>query len=79
MDEYRVELIEMIRTLKGVSEVDESLDLIESGFLDSFDVITLIARIEESFDIRIPGADIVPENLNKYDDIVSLIKRIKNV
>ena len=78
MNEYKKGVIEMIKELKSISEVDESLGLIDSGFLDSFDIITLIDKMEEDFAIKIPGAEIIPENLNSYNDIASLIKRIKD-
>jgi len=78
MEDFRDRVAEMVKELKGLSEVDETMSLIESGFLDSFDINTLIARIEEDFAIRIPGEDIIPENLNRYEDVASLIKRIKD-
>ncbi len=73
----RKEIIGIIKELKNVSEIDESIDLIESGFLDSFDIINLISKIEERFKIKIMGEDIIPENLNSIDSIVNLINKTK--
>ena len=39
-------------------------ELIDDGLLESFDVITLIAEIEDQFGIEIPAEEIVPENFN---------------
>ncbi|MCK4589126.1 MAG: acyl carrier protein [Nanoarchaeota archaeon] len=77
MMDGRKEIIGIIKELKNVSEIDESIDLIESGFLDSFDIINLISKIEERFKIKIMGEDIIPENLNSIDSIVNLINKTK--
>lgn len=38
----------------------DEVDFIEEGMLDSFDVITLVTELEETFNIQIDGADIIP-------------------
>ena len=76
--ENKDKLINIIKGMKNMPEIDESIGLIDSGFFDSFDVINLITQIEQQFGTKIRGEDIIPENLNKCDDIVSLIERIKD-
>ncbi|MGD9553980.1 MAG: phosphopantetheine-binding protein [Arcobacteraceae bacterium] len=51
----------------------DEVDFIEEGMLDSFDVITLVTELEESFDIQIDGADIIPENFCSINAIKELI------
>ncbi len=51
----------------------EDIDFVESGMLDSFDVITLITDLEEKFNIRIDGSDILPENFCSIKAIENLI------
>lgn len=53
----------------------EDVDFIESGMLDSFDVITLVAELEEEFDVQIDGEDIVPENFCSIEVIKNLIEK----
>lgn len=54
-------------------DFDDSKNFIEDGYLDSFDVITLVSMIEEKFGIRIDGLDIVPENFCSYETIKNMI------
>lgn len=51
----------------------DEVDFIEEGMLDSFDVITLVSELEETFDIQIDGAEIIPENFCSIDAIKNLI------
>lgn len=50
-------------------------NFIESGFLDSFDMLTLINEVEMSFGVIISGLDIVPENFESVTAICSLIEK----
>jgi len=54
----------------------ESIDFIEQGLLDSFDVINLVNSLDAEFGISIDGMDILPENFSSVDSIVNLL--IKN-
>ena len=51
----------------------EDVNFIESGMLDSFDVLTLVTELEEKFNIRINGSDILPENFCSIKAIENLI------
>ena len=56
----------------------ECSDLVSLGMLDSFDVVMLVQKLEESFDIRIPVGDILLENFESVKDISKLVESIKN-
>jgi len=56
----------------------EDVNFIEEGMLDSFDLVTLISELDETFGISINGVDIIPENFSSVDKIESLLKN-KNV
>jgi acyl carrier protein len=43
--------------------------------LDSFDIISIVSDIEESFDIAIDGAKILPENFDSIEAILNLIDK----
>lgn len=55
----------------------EGINFVESGYLDSFDVITIVADLEETFGVKIDGALIVPENLKDVESIQKLIEASK--
>lgn len=73
----------MEKLLDILMEIDDSIDwkaqkaLVNDRLLDSFAVISLIAELEEQFDIVIEAAEIIPENLNSVDAIWKMIQRLK--
>ena len=52
-----------------------SNNYIEDGFLDSFDIISIIDEIESIYDIKIDGLEIIPENFENAEKIEALIVR----
>lgn len=67
-------VLAMLVDLRPEFDFSESEDFIMDGLLDSFDIISLVSMIEEKYDIRIDGLEIVPENFANLDTIVTLIK-----
>ncbi|MFT4847601.1 MAG: acyl carrier protein [Sediminicola sp.] len=53
----------------------ENTGFIAKGMLDSFDIISLVSDIEENFEIVIEGVQILPENFDSVEAIVSLIEK----
>ena len=54
----------------------EGMDFIEEGMLDSFDLVTLVSELDNTFGISIDGVDILPENFSSVDAIAALL--VKN-
>ena len=54
----------------------EGVDFIEEGMLDSFDLVTLVSELDNTFGISIDGVVILPENFGSVDAIAKLL--IKN-
>lgn len=52
-----------------------SNNFIDDGYLDSFDIVTLISEVEEKYSISIDGLDIVPENFETATSIMALIQK----
>lgn len=57
---------------------EESVNFITAGYLDSFDIITIVVDLEETFDVKIIGALIVPESFESVAAILKLIETSKN-
>ena len=53
-----------------------STNFIEEGMLDSFDIVSLVASLDEEFGISIDGTEIIPENFSNVDSIFQLL--VKN-
>ena len=56
-------------------DFESSTDFIEDGYLDSFDLVTLVAELDETFNISIDGLDIVPENFMSVETIAEVVKK----
>lgn len=52
-------------------------NLVENGILDSLDIISLIAEIDDCFDVAIPAEEIIPENFNSAQALYDLICRLE--
>ena len=71
------ELMELLSALKPEIDFETEYGLIDDGLLESFDVITLIAEIEDRFGVEIPAEEIVPENFNSAEGIWNLLEQIR--
>ena len=70
------QLLEILRELHPETDFEKETALVDHGILVSFDIVMLITRIEEEFDVVIPAKDIVPENFNSAKALYALIERI---
>lgn len=69
----------VINVLCGVnSQIKENLlvDLLEEGYIDSFEIVNIVMELESIFDIEIEPEDITPENFSNINSIVSLIEEV---
>lgn len=55
--------------------IDDSASLLDAGIIDSTGVLELIVFLEEVFGIQVQDQDLVPENLDRVDAIVSYLGR----
>ena len=62
-----------------IDEIDfeNEENLIEDELLDSFDIISIVAAIDDEFDVKITAKDIVPENFNSAEALYELIQRLE--
>lgn len=70
-------LLEMLTEIRPEFDFNESDDYVADGYLDSFDIVTLISMIEEELGVSIDGLDIVPENFKNIESITAMIQRSK--
>ena len=57
---------------------DATVNFMEAGYLDSFDIISIVVDLETEFNVKISGALIVPENFKSIDAISNLIQMSKD-
>jgi acyl carrier protein len=69
------QIIEILTTLRPEFDFSQDVDFIESGMLDSFDVVMLVTSLDETFGISIDGMDVLPENFSSVEKILNLLKK----
>ncbi|MFT5754427.1 MAG: acyl carrier protein [Flavobacterium sp.] len=57
---------------------DTTVNFVEAGYLDSFDIISIVVDLESAFDVKISGALILPENFKSLESIANLIQMSKD-
>lgn len=70
------ELLEILTDLHPDVDFETCDTLIDDKILDSFDIVSIIAEINDVFDVTIPAEEIVPENFNSAEALYDLIERL---
>ena len=68
-------ILKLLEDLHPEHDFSKSKDFISDGLLDSFDIITLVAALEEKFNIHINGEDVISENFKNLDALEKFIKK----
>ena len=71
------ELLEILQDIDDSVDYEKETALIDDHILDSFGIITLIAEIEETFDIEVDAAEMTPENFNSAAALWKMIQRLQ--
>ncbi len=68
-------IIKILAELRPEFDFSEDVNFIEEGMLDSFDIVSLIDAIEETFGVSISGLDVLPENFETLEAIENTIRK----
>lgn len=71
------QLLEILEGLQPDVDYETCTDLIDGHHLDSLMILSLIAELEDEFDITIPTVEIIPANLNSMESIWKMIVRLQ--
>jgi len=74
--DYKTALIEYIKEeimRNRNAKLDADTDLLSAGILDSLGILQLVAFIEEKFGVKIPDEDVVFENFQSVNALVSYL------
>ena len=70
-------LLDILRELHPETDFETETGLVDHGILVSFDIVMLITRIEEEFDVVIPAKDITPAHFNSAKSLYALIASLE--
>lgn len=70
-------LMSILKELRPEVDFEKEKSLIDGGILDSFDLVSLIGELNESFGIEISYDDMEPDNFNSAGQIYEMIVRLQ--
>jgi acyl carrier protein len=68
-------LADVLKGIRPEADFTASQDFMADGMLDSFDMVALVATLDETFGISITGVDIVPGHFRSLETIAALLSR----
>ena len=66
---------DVLENIRPEFDFSDSDNFLEDGLLDSFDLITLVSSLDETFGISIEGTEMTPENFQNIDTIEKLVQK----
>ena len=73
----KVQIIEILEDIQPEADYETCQTLIDDHILTSLDVLSLVAELEDEFDVTIPTVEIIPSNFNSVDAIAAMVDRLQ--
>ena len=70
-------VIAILQEVKPTRDLTDVQDIIEGGYLDSSELMSLISLLADGFGVEIGVDEIVPENFNSVAAMVAMVDRLK--
>ena len=71
------QIIEILEDIQPEADYETCQTLIDDHILTSLDVLSLVAELEDEFDVTIPTVKIIPSNFNSVDAIAAMVDRLQ--
>ena len=71
------QVMNILKEIKPTKDLSGVTDIIEGGYLDSFELMSLIANLGDTFGFEIDVDEITPENFNSIEAIAAMVRRLK--
>lgn len=69
---------EILNAINPKIEEDMEEDLLKAGLIDSFQIVNIVAELENEFEIEFDPELIISDNFNTIDSITKVIEKIIN-
>lgn len=74
MNDNEKRILEILHSFNEEIPNDIRMNLLAGGYIDSFDIVNIVADIEEIFHIEIDPEMIVPDNFDTVEHMARLLK-----
>ena len=71
------ELLEILEGIAPGEDFENCTTLIDDHILDSFAILSLVSEIEDTFDVEVSPAELIPANFNSAKNLWEMICRLK--
>ncbi len=71
------QLLDLLREMHPDIDFETAEGLIDRKILTSFDVVSIVAELSETYGVELGAVDIVPANFNSARALFALIERIE--
>jgi acyl carrier protein len=72
------ELIKILESVKPGYDYKKETALIDDEILSSFDIVSIVAKINDEFDIEFPVNEMIPENFNSAESLYKVVEKLMN-
>ena len=73
----KAKVLEILKEIKPTVNLENVNDIIDGGYLDSMELMGLIAALSDMFGVEIDIDWIAPENFNSADAIAAMVAKLK--
>ena len=73
----KAKVLQVLKEIKSTVNLENVTDIIDGGYLDSMELMGLIAGLSDTFGIEIDIDWITPENFNSVDAMAEMVTKLK--
>ena len=73
----RETVLEILEEIREDIDFENETKLADNRLLSSLDIVTIVSKFNDEFDVEISVEDLEPENFNSVDAMVELITRMQ--
>ena len=71
------EILAILEDIQPDADYENCTTLIDDGILSSFDVLSIVGELEDTYNIRILPVEVVPANFNSAKAIYDMVQRLR--
>ena len=70
-------LLEILKGIRPDVDFENEKELVSGNILESFDIVQIVAELDDEFDVEISPKDLTADNFNSLDALEELIERLQ--
>lgn len=73
----RDKILEILLEVRPDVDFENETELVSGNILESFDIVQIVAELDDEFDIEITPKDLTADNFNSLNALEDLIERLQ--